>query len=374
MAGARLQPCHEIASLSALREEWAELHRRSPQATTFNGFEHVELWYQRFASPEAVRTYSIRAGGRTLGFLPLVAEHRTGVRFLRSLTNSHCFHGAALIGASPRADFAAATLEALRRDRDWDVLLLEHEYSFSGGSLLSAEALQASGLKWEQSELPTFVITLGKPFEEYFRKDLSRKRRHYLVNYVHRLERAGGGAFEHLRDAEAAAAWEEFVDIEDAGWKGSGGTSIRREIEPLREYYRGLVDLLARQGRLRISFMTLGGRRIAGGFGHLQDGVLHLAKMGYRQEFGQYAPSSLLLLQLVKDADLVCPRGRAIHLYPWDHGYKHRFVNDTAAAVSTWVFNDTARGRAARLWRAWRSATAGPATAAPAPSPRAGSR
>jgi CelD/BcsL family acetyltransferase involved in cellulose biosynthesis len=284
-----------------------------------------------------------------------VAEQKKGIRILRSLTNAPCLHGEALVGALSEADFPGAVLETLERERGWDVLLFEHEYSFNGPNLLPAESLRASGLKWDKIELPTFVITLGKPFEEYFRKDLSRKRRSYIMNYVNKVERAGSGGYEHLKDEKATAAWEEFVAIEDAGWKGTAGTSVRRD-HPLRNYYRGLLDLLAKQGRLRISFMTLGGRRIAGGFGYLQNGIFHLAKMGYHEEFGHYAPSNLLLLEFVKVMGEACPEVRKIHLFPWDHGYKHRFVNETAESVSTFVFNNTFRGHAVRVWRSYRVA------------------
>jgi CelD/BcsL family acetyltransferase involved in cellulose biosynthesis len=373
MAGTGPGPVREAIGLASLREEWAEIHRHAPRATTFNGFEHVALWYRQFASPDAVRVFPVRQGGRTLGFLPLVAERRKGIRFLRSLTNAHCVHGGALVGASAEGAFAAAVIETLARERSWDVLLLENEFSFDGADLLPCDSLRGARLRWQKAEIPTFVIDVGRPFDEYFRRDLSKKRRNYVMNYLHRVERAGGAEFEHLNGAEALAAWDEFVAIEDSGWKGAAGTSIRRETLACREYYRGLLEILAAQGRLRISFMSMGGRRIAGGFGHVQGRIFHLSKVGYRQDDASFAPSNLLLLQLIKDVGRISGDVRIIHLYPWDHGYKHRFVNQAASSVSTYLFNGTLRGHAARLWRA-RRAAGSPAGAEDVPAAGGGGR
>lgn len=355
MGGSRVEACRSFEGLAALRDQWEQARRRSREATVLNSFEHVSLWYRLFAAPDAVRVYPIRRDGETVGFLPLVAERRKGVRVLRSLTNAHCMHGEGLV-ADGQGGVGDLALAALAADRGWDVLRFEDEYSFHGDGLFPEAQLDASGLAWEKLRRPTFVIALDKPFDEYFRKDLSRKRRAYIMNYVHKVERAGAG-YEHLRGAEAAAAWEEFVDIEDAGWKGTGGTSIRRETAAFRDYYRGLVALLAGQGTLRISFLTIGGRRIAGGFGHLQGGVFHLTKTGYREEFAQFAPSSLLLLELVRELGERRPQARTLHLFPFDFGYKHRFANDAAESVTTLVYNRTLGGRGARLWRALRART-----------------
>src|SRR5207253_356931 len=116
----------------------------------------------------------------------------------------------------------------------------------------------------------------------------------------------------------AVAEWPTMVRIENAGWKGEAGSSLRHVSDEYRRYYAGFLALLAKRGDLSLYFLDLNGAAIAGVFGYREGDVFHWFKTGYDEAFAEYSPSNLLLLAIIDD--LITHRadtGR-MHLFPVD--------------------------------------------------------
>ncbi|MGD0837581.1 MAG: GNAT family N-acetyltransferase [Polyangia bacterium] len=124
------------------------------------------------------------------------------------------------------------------------------------------------------------------------RSDLRKKRR--------RLEQMGQLHLAvHARAAELPRAFEQFLALEDSGWKGKRGTSLRRQ--PDRErYYRYLLEHYGRLGLCRINVLLLGETPIAGLFGIEVGDSLHLLKIGFAEELAPHSPGGILLLEMVQ--------------------------------------------------------------------------
>lgn len=92
---------------------------------------------------------------------------------------------------------------------------------------------------------------------------ISGQRRRRLRRALQRLEAVGPVVYETIRDPDALGpALDDYVTLEDAGWKGQAGTSLG--LRP-REgaFMRAMVTSLGRQGRIRIDRLRREGRTLA---------------------------------------------------------------------------------------------------------------
>lgn len=346
-----------IRHLDRLREskaEWDDVLRESGSTSPLLSFDFVDLWYRSFAAPDEVAVVRAVDGTETVGFLPLVLRRRTGLRTLFSLTNSHCYHSDPPFRKGRDESFRRSILETLRREQtSWDLFRHDFSYSFSLlPGLIQDDELTLSGLPFRRTVHPTHTIRIDKPYERYFREDLSPNSRRDAARHVNRLTKAGSWSVRHLVDYDAVAQWPELLRLEDSGWKGTRGSSIARLASNYRAFYDGLIRLLASRGALHLFFLEFEGTAIAGDFGYVADGVFHWAKGGYDEAFGRFSPSNVLALRIIEEMTATHPEIRAIHLFPWDYGYKHRLCNETSLCLDTTVFGRTVPGEAIRLFEA----------------------
>jgi CelD/BcsL family acetyltransferase involved in cellulose biosynthesis len=343
-----------LDTFRSLEGEWNEMYRDSRTRSPFLTHEFVDLWYCCFARPDQVRVIRAVDGGATVGFLPLVMGRDRGFRILSSLTNDHCFHSGALVRNGFEEVFPEKILSViLKHSTAWDLFRFSFTYSFSPyPGLFPDKLLEGTRHAWRRIVQPTYPVLLDRTFDDYFRNDLSSGTRRLVSRKKKLLAGAGRSSFLHFRGEEALRRWQEFVRIEDSGWKGEAGTSIARLDERYTRFYEGLLKILASKGDLHLYFLELDEKNIAGGFGYVEEHVFHWAKAGYDEEYRGISPSNLLLLHVVEDLLTNFPEMKMLHQFPWDYGYKHKFSNDAADCLETVVYNRTLRGRAARLYPA----------------------
>jgi CelD/BcsL family acetyltransferase involved in cellulose biosynthesis len=192
----------------------------------------------------------------------------------------------------------------------------------------------------------TYTIALPRSFDEYL-SSLSANAKKNVRRLANRIDKAGTSRLLVFHGKEAIAEWSASLRIENAGWKGSAGSSLARVTEPLERHYAGWLELLAARNELSLYFLALDDRRIAGLFGYIEGDVSHWFKAGYDETFAEFAPSTTLIVRIVKDliANESCVR--RVHLFPVDFGYKHRYANEQSVATRTLVYNSTLRGRVA---------------------------
>lgn len=340
-----------LEELGSVRAVWDELYHASEQDSVFKSYDFAALWFRCFASPADVRVLTVWRGSRLIGVLPLVIVRQSGVRVLQSLTNDHCLHSDPLVLAGNEQAFQEAVLLALTSvETHWDILKHSYSYSFSQmPGLISRRMLIAEKIAWRDVVQPTYVVRLNKSFEEYVRSDISSNLRKSLARHRNRIRRCGTVTLERLRGKEGKNSWEEFVDIEDSGWKGQSGSSLRGVDATYGEFYRGLVSLMAAADTLQMYFLRMNGRYLAGSFSYVDGDVVHWYKTGYREEFAHLSPGNLLLIEIVEDLLKGPARCQLLHMFPWEHGYKHRFANDPASCIETILYNTTPRGRGMRF-------------------------
>ena len=210
-------------------------------------FEFIYFWYTCFAAPDEVRIYRAFDGEKTIGFLPLILERKKGLRILKGLTNAYCGHSAHPLPYGKEAELPGLILEALLKDRHgWDILNINYSCSFSEmQDLFSDSLLKTLDVHWNKITRPTYTIFLGKSFDDYLNHDLTAKFRKNIKMYIKRLNRAGNYSFKYYQGEEALRLWDDFLRIEDSGWKGNINSSIKRTKPAVRRYYDGFIKILS---------------------------------------------------------------------------------------------------------------------------------
>lgn len=92
--------------------------------------------------------------------------------------------------------------------------------------------------------------------------------------------------------------FEQFLEVEDSGWKGESGTSVVKQPAKLA-YYRSLLSSYGEQGLCQINILYFGQEPVAAQFGVKVHDTLYLLKIGYKEAYREVSPGHLLLYQLV---------------------------------------------------------------------------
>ena len=338
-----------LAELLPLREAWTTVHSESSQKSPFTSFEFVELWYRHFLGDNSARVYAVEDHAQPIGFLPLVCTHRGPFRVLKSLTNDHCAHSGPVIRRGHEDGFLRAILGHLSgHPHSWDQFVYAFTYSFSDlPGLFPQTLLSSSRLAWHQEIEPSYAVVLNVPFDDYVRNTLSPATRKHYKRYSRRLAQSRP-TFRHYQHSAAIDHWQEFLAMEDSGWKNQARSSIRQLSANYQEYYAGLLDLLARRESLHLYFLDIGDTPAASALGYTEGDIFHWAKVAYDESLGEYSPSNMLTFHIIQDLVAHSPEIARFHMFPWDYGYKHRYANEDAQHISTVLFSSGPRGRIIR--------------------------
>ena len=134
---------------------------------------------------------------------------------------------------------------------------------------------------------------------EAFFGSYSSKFKTGLLKKIRKISELGALRLEVVSNAlELPAAFERLLNIEDSGWKGENGSSIRKQ--PGRQnYYRYLLEHYGRIGVCRIILLFLGETAIAAQFCIEIGEYLYILKIGFEEAYGEFSPGALLLYKSV---------------------------------------------------------------------------
>ncbi|MCW5807119.1 MAG: GNAT family N-acetyltransferase [Deltaproteobacteria bacterium] len=240
------------------------------------------------------------------GLVPLVRHRRyrgAPVAALATWRHVYAYLGTPLV----RAGRAHETLDALF---DW--------LPSSGATLLELDDVRGDGafrhalvdaLNRRRRHAYTSAIATRAMFrrardaETYLVAAMGGKKRKELRRQERRLAEAGAVAFDELpREAGAAAldAWiDDYLELEQRGWKGRGGTALRDEPAGLAAF-RALAHGAHARGRWMTLALRLDGRPIAMKCNvRCGDGGVAY-KIAYDEAFARFSPGVLLEVEHVR--------------------------------------------------------------------------
>lgn len=294
----------ELDQFWKLEEEWNSLLSVSHCDIPFLRHEWLSNWWLHFGGSNRLAVVCIRKNGGLVGAFPLMEVRTTfaGLPFiiLQSITNAHSFryHFLLLPGEE---DSLTAFWQYLRgRSRRWDLLQIEE----IPADVPAYEVLCHTARKnsfpaeiWRGGDSP-YVRINGK-WNAYW-EGLKPKFRSNMRSRSKRLEQFGELDYEIVTDPSSiGSALADGFAIEQKSWKGEKGTAITCRQDTMGFYTRW-ADAAAKNGWLRLSFLTVNGRRVAFDYSICYNNRLYCMKIGYDPAFSQYSVGQILCSKILQ--------------------------------------------------------------------------
>lgn len=128
-----------------------------------------------------------------------------------------------------------------------------------------------------------------------FDRMVSAKRRHDLDRQLRRLCEAGAVSFMWARTAtEIESAFNMFIALEAAGWKGRRGTALARR-QRVHEFARIAVTQLAQRGHAEIDVLRVGDKPIAALIRFDYRGLSIPWKVAFDESFAAFSPGKQIM-------------------------------------------------------------------------------
>jgi len=275
---------------------WDTLAARSPRATPFSAWAFHRAWWDAYGANAHEETLVVLdAAGDIAAIVPLM--HRHVVEPSDALTHTKMRHGAdveltpvpptakaVFFGASYHADYATiladparlpAVAEALAAyfggpdAGPWDAIDLRRLRCGDPAADALADALgtremsEGWTLNVEREDVCPVVTFPGGVDMDGYLATLGKKERHEIRRKVRRAEAVG--PIELVDSTDPLADLEAFIDLHQKRWGADGLFPPTPGGEQSRVLFQRLFELFGSDGPLRLTFLSVGGRRIAAG-------------------------------------------------------------------------------------------------------------
>jgi CelD/BcsL family acetyltransferase involved in cellulose biosynthesis len=329
------QPGRLRAERSAIAEipqsTWDALAARNPWATPFSGWAFQRAWWDAFGANAYEETlvfvpFDAAPGAEPVAIVPLM--HRHEVEPNDVLVHTSMRHGAGVpltpveptataifFGASYHADYATvlaapadlpAVCEALAdyiaeptARRPWDVVDLRRLRCGDPAADALAVALGAREIAegWtlnvdREDVCPVVTLPAGAEVEDYL-ATLGKKQRHEIRRKVRRAAAIGEIRLDDSTDP--VADLEAFITLHQKKWGADGLFPDTEGGVQSRVFFRRLFELHGADGPLRLTFLSVDGRRIASGIHFVTDDSYLYYNAGVDPDARELSPGVLMV-------------------------------------------------------------------------------
>jgi CelD/BcsL family acetyltransferase involved in cellulose biosynthesis len=290
------------------RETWDRLAAANPWATPFSGWAFQRAWWDAYHATAHDQTLVIARDGlpaEPVAIVPLMhrheveatdADHATKIRHgeVGDLTPVPPMAKAVFFGASYHADYAtiltapadlpavadavAAYLAGATSGSDdsdpghpepWDAIDLRRLRCGDPTAEALAAAFGAREMErgWtlnieREDVCPVVTFPERATFDDYL-ATLDKKARHEIRRKVRRAEAAG--ELQLVPSVDPLADLDVFIDLHQKKWGADGLFPPTSGGAASRVFIRRLFELCGGDGPVRLSFLTVAGKRIASG-------------------------------------------------------------------------------------------------------------
>jgi CelD/BcsL family acetyltransferase involved in cellulose biosynthesis len=319
-----------IGRIDALEEVAPELQALAEASrNVFATAEWLTAWWRHFGDDQEPRFHTVRDGDRLVALLPLVLWRRAP-RVLRFAGHGPSDVMGPICAPADRP-IAAAALERVLDDSDWDVLLAER---------LPTSDLLPGGLRERmlQAEASPRLRIGGRSWDEYlaskssnFRQQVRRRER--------KLAREHDIAFRLADDPDRLDAdLEDLFWLHNQRWEGYSGALLERRAA----FHRDFAHAALERGWLRLWLLELNGRTVAGWYGLRFGASDFFYQAGRDPDLDREGVGFVLLVHSLREAF-----NDGMDAYDFLRGgeeYKDRFTDDDTV-VETWATGRGAVGR-----------------------------
>jgi CelD/BcsL family acetyltransferase involved in cellulose biosynthesis len=340
------------------RSTWDAIALRTPWATPFSSWAFQRAWWDAYGVNAHDETLIVCTDGpdttEPIAIVPLM--HRHEVEPTDALTHTTMRHGttieltpveptatAVFFGASYHADYATilaaptdlpgvagAVAEhlagTLGRHR-WDVVDLRRlrcgdpAVDALAAAFGAREIAEGWTLNVEREDVcPVVTLPEGVDMDGYL-ATLAKKERHEIRRKVRRAEAVGEMRLDD--SADPLADLDAFIELHQKRWGDLGLFPDTPGGAQSRVFARRLFELHGPDGPLRLTLLTVGGRRIAAGI-HFEtaDGYLYY-NAGIDPDARDLSPGVLMVYAYVKRA--IDAGKRRVDLLRGDEPYKYEW-------------------------------------------------
>jgi CelD/BcsL family acetyltransferase involved in cellulose biosynthesis len=326
------------------RETWDALVDRAPAATPFSRWAFHRAWWDGYGATAHDQTLVVTDASSTAGdslpvaIVPLM--HRHEVEPSDAETRSTLRHGndhgltpveptakAIFFGASYHSDYATvlaapADLPEVARatvghlammpasghphPAPWDVVDLRRLRCADPAVDALAEAFGAAApaSRWDvvrerEDVCPILTLPERADFDGYL-DSLAKKTRHEIRRKLRRAQSRGEVRFEESTDPLRDLDW--FIQLHQRRWGDAGLFPSNPGGDASRVFIRRLFETFGPHGMVRLSFMSIDGRRVAAGI-HLDDGrTIYFYNAGVDPDAKDLSPGVVLIAHYVEAA------------------------------------------------------------------------
>ncbi len=336
--------------------DWDALAGRAPWATPFSRHCVQRAWWDAYGATAHDQTLVVvdeAAPTEIVGIMPLMHRHELEPGDLAARTTIRHQPGSALrpvpesatavfFGASYHADYA--TILAAPSDLDavceavvetlaaqdpsrWDVVDLRRlrDGDPATDALLTALQRAASEACWVVTREPEDVCPIvrlepGMDFDGFL-GSLEKKERHEIRRKIRRAESAG----EIRLDASdrPIGDLDAFVDLHQKRWGAEGLFPQTAGGAASRRFFGELLENCVPAGVVDLSFLTVGGRRIAAGVTFDDGEAVYYYNAGVDPDARELSPGVVMVASYIKRAialgrtRLDFLRGNEPYKYEW---------------------------------------------------------
>jgi CelD/BcsL family acetyltransferase involved in cellulose biosynthesis len=322
------------ADLEAAREAWQALAPRT--RNVFATWEWAATWWRHFGAGKQLRLVACRGeDGSVVALLPLCTARERSLRTLRFLG-----HGPAdQLGPVCAPEHAPAAARALRETLDdpggrWDVFVGDHLPGDAGWAALLGARVAAREpspvVKLETADWDSFLAARSSSLRKQIRYQEGRLDREHALGY--------------RRATDSGRLDEDFAllcRLHEQRWPGGESDAFAGA---RRAFLRDFARCALERGWLRLWFLELDGRPVAGWLGFRYCGVESYYQGGRDPAWDHRSVGAVLVAHSLRSAI-----GDGVSEYRFLRGgeaYKDRLATHDAG-VETLVRAGSAVGRAA---------------------------
>jgi CelD/BcsL family acetyltransferase involved in cellulose biosynthesis len=280
-----------IHSLDALSDRqigaWQALAQAAAEPNPFFEPDFVLAANRHLPRPR-VGLLTVEDGDDWIASLPVTRWRTAGLSpGIGTWRHQYCFLGTPLVHRDRMEEAVSALVRHPLREQGELLFMAE---ALSDGPVLSAlrASLEDEGLTvaFESSHERA---TLRRRADGTYSDGMRAHRRRELQRLWRRLEEDLGAELEVEEDGAARAAWDGFLELEAAGWKGRNATALATD-PAHAEFFRELCGAFAAEGRLQMLTLKAGDRRLAMKCNLSAGDALFCFKIAYDESLSRYSP------------------------------------------------------------------------------------
>ena len=278
-----------------------------PVLAEHNIFNHPDFLRPAFTHFASNDCGLILSTNPEIAFLMPFEEARAGLGFKKAIcgwSNIYATQGTPLLSA----EAASATLETVLSELHKpeyklpDVLILQDISLNTPFAIALHEIAHRKGLPLlviRQEERP--VLRSNEDPETYLTNAIGKNHRREYRRQWRRLSETGQLEYRVISDKTLAiSAFEDFLTLEAAGWKGTRGTAFLSK-QSDANFAREAVRALAERDLVRIHILELNNKVIASLVVFVQDDQAWTWKTAYDEALRTYSPGVLLMIEVLKN-------------------------------------------------------------------------